>query len=143
MIMCLIFSKTCLQNSKAVLYCNWVIFMKNTLIRDINNYISYLQKTGLWVTVHGKGIGGLLEHNIHENPYCAYVKTDEDKEKTHALFVAFAPADNPQIITLVVIQAPKGVYYGGTIAAPVVRKLYENILPYLEIEKSSKDTERE
>lgn len=75
--MCLIFSKTCLQNSKAVLYCNWVIFMKNTLIRDINNYISYLQKTGLWVTVHGKGIGGLLEHNIHENPYCAYVKTDE------------------------------------------------------------------
>lgn len=58
-------------------------------------------------------------------------------------FIGFAPADNPQIITLVVIQAPKGVYYGGTIAAPVVRKLYENILPYLEIEKSSKDTERE
>ena len=58
-------------------------------------------------------------------------------------FIGFAPADDPQIITLVVIQAPKGVYYGGTIAAPVVRKLYENILPYLEIEKSSKDTERE
>lgn len=57
-------------------------------------------------------------------------------------FIGFAPADNPQIITLVVIQAPKGVYYGGTIAAPVVRKLYENILPYLEIEKSSGDTER-
>ena len=58
-------------------------------------------------------------------------------------FIGFAPADDPQIITLVVIQAPKGVYYGGTIAAPVVRKLYENILPYLEIEKSSGDTERE
>lgn len=58
-------------------------------------------------------------------------------------FIGFAPAENPQIITLVVIQAPKGVYYGGTIAAPVVRKLYENILPYLEIEKSSEDTERE
>jgi len=58
-------------------------------------------------------------------------------------FIGFAPAQNPQIITLVVIQAPKGVYYGGTIAAPVVRKLYENILPYLEIEKSSEDTERE
>nr|MBQ8252947.1 peptidoglycan glycosyltransferase [Lachnospiraceae bacterium] len=58
-------------------------------------------------------------------------------------FIGFAPADDPQIITLVVIQAPKGVYYGGTIAAPVVRKLYENILPYMEIEKSSEDTERE
>ena len=58
-------------------------------------------------------------------------------------FIGFAPADDPQIITLVVIQAPKGVYYGGTIAAPVVRKLYENILPYLEIEKSGGDTERE
>lgn len=58
-------------------------------------------------------------------------------------FIGFAPADDPQIITLVVIQAPKGVYYGGTIAAPVVRKLYENILPYLGIEKSSGDTERE
>ncbi len=57
-------------------------------------------------------------------------------------FIGFAPADDPQIITLVVIQAPKGVYYGGTIAAPVVRKLYENILPYLEVEKSSGDTER-
>ena len=58
-------------------------------------------------------------------------------------FIGFAPANDPQIITLVVIQAPKGVYYGGTIAAPVVRKLYENILPYLEVEKSSGDTERE
>ncbi|MBQ8527958.1 MAG: peptidoglycan glycosyltransferase [Lachnospiraceae bacterium] len=58
-------------------------------------------------------------------------------------FIGFAPAQDPQIITLVVIQAPKGVYYGGTIAAPVVRKLYENILPYMKIEKSSEDTERE
>ena len=58
-------------------------------------------------------------------------------------FVGFAPASDPQIITLVVIQAPKGVYYGGTIAAPVCRKLYENILPYLHIEKGRENTERE
>ena len=58
-------------------------------------------------------------------------------------FVGFAPASDPQIITLVVIQAPKGVYYGGTIAAPVCRKLYENILPYLNIEKGRENTERE
>ena len=58
-------------------------------------------------------------------------------------FVGFAPASDPQIITLVVIQAPNGVYYGGTIAAPVCRKLYENILPYLHIEKGRENTERE
>ncbi len=55
-------------------------------------------------------------------------------------FIGFAPADDPQIITLVVIRVPKGVYYGGTIAAPVVRKLYENILPYLEIEKAKENS---
>lgn len=54
-------------------------------------------------------------------------------------FVGFAPANDPQIITLVVIQAPKGVYYGGTIAAPVVRKLYENILPYMKIEQAKEN----
>ena len=52
--------------------------VKNELINDINNYISYLNDTGLYVTVHGKGIGGLLEHNIHRNPFCTYVKTDSN-----------------------------------------------------------------
>lgn len=49
-----------------------------------------------------------------------------------ASFIGFEPADNPQIIAVAIINNPKGVYYGGQIAAPVVRKLYENILPYLE-----------
>lgn len=52
-------------------------------------------------------------------------------------FVGFAPADNPQVLALVVIHNPQGIYYGGTIAAPVVRTLFENILPYLGIEKAS------
>ena len=50
--------------------------MKEKLIYDINRYISYLNNNGLFVTVHGKGIGGLLEHNIHRNPFCSLVKTD-------------------------------------------------------------------
>lgn len=50
--------------------------MKNKLVNDINNYISYLINKGLWVTVHGKGLSGLLEHNIHNNPFCSLVKTD-------------------------------------------------------------------
>ena len=52
-------------------------------------------------------------------------------------FVGFAPADNPQVLALVVIHNPKGIYYGGTIAAPVVRTVFENILPYLGIEKTT------
>lgn len=51
-------------------------------------------------------------------------------------FIGFAPADNPQIIAMCLIDEPTGVYYGGTIAAPVVKTLYENILPYIGIERS-------
>ena len=52
-------------------------------------------------------------------------------------FVGFAPAENPEVLALVVIHNPQGIYYGGTIAAPVVRTVFENILPYLGIEKKS------
>lgn len=48
-------------------------------------------------------------------------------------FLGFAPAPDPQVIGLVVINNPQGTYYGGTIAAPVLKGIYENILPYLEI----------
>lgn len=47
-------------------------------------------------------------------------------------FIGFSPAENPEVIALVVIHNPKGIYYGSQTAAPVVKKLYENILPYLE-----------
>lgn len=49
-----------------------------------------------------------------------------------ASFLGFAPADDPQILALAIIHNPQGTYYGGQIAAPVVRQLFENILPYLE-----------
>ena len=52
-----------------------------------------------------------------------------------ASFIGFAPADDPQIIGMVIIYNPQGVYYGGTIAAPVLRSIYDNVLPYLGIEK--------
>ena len=50
-------------------------------------------------------------------------------------FLGFAPAEDPQILGLVVIHDPQGIYYGGTIAAPVLRDIYDNVLPYLGIEK--------
>lgn len=57
-------------------------------------------------------------------------------KKYIASFIGFAPADNPQVLALVVIHDPQGVYYGGTIAAPVIKSVFENILPYLGIEKT-------
>ena len=50
-----------------------------------------------------------------------------------ASFIGFAPADDPQVIAIAIINNPQGMYYGGQIAAPVVRQLFENILPYLGI----------
>lgn len=47
-------------------------------------------------------------------------------------FLGFAPADEPQVLVLVVINNPQGIYYGGTIAAPVAKEIFENILPYLD-----------
>ena len=50
-----------------------------------------------------------------------------------ASFIGFAPADDPQVIALAIVNNPQGVYYGGQVAAPVIRRLFENILPYLGI----------
>ena len=52
-----------------------------------------------------------------------------------ASFIGFAPADDPEVIAIAIIHNPKGTYYGGQIAAPVVRQLFENILPYLGIKE--------
>ncbi len=56
-------------------------------------------------------------------------------------FLGFAPANNPQVIGLIMIDEPVGVYYGGTIAAPVMAELFSNILPYLGIEEEYIETE--
>ena len=51
-------------------------------------------------------------------------------------FLGFAPANDPKVLALCIIHDPQGIYYGGTIAAPVVRNIFENILPYLGVDKS-------
>lgn len=48
-------------------------------------------------------------------------------------FIGFAPADDPQVIAIAIVNNPQGVYYGGQVAAPIIRQLFENILPYLDI----------
>lgn len=58
-------------------------------------------------------------------------------------FLGFTPTDNPQVLGVCIIDNPQGVYYGGTIAAPVMRGIFENVLPYLGIEKSEVIAESE
>lgn len=58
-------------------------------------------------------------------------------------FVGFAPADDPQVLALCIVHNPQGIYYGGTVCAPVVRNIFENILPYLGIEKEAAVSEEE
>lgn len=52
-----------------------------------------------------------------------------------ASFIGFAPADDPQVIAIAIVNNPQGVYYGGQVAAPIIRQLFENILPYLGIKE--------
>ena len=52
-------------------------------------------------------------------------------------FLGFAPAGDPQVLGICIIYDPQGVYYGGTIAAPVMKRVFENVLPYLKIEKQN------
>ncbi len=68
-------------------------------------------------------------------------KLPRSANKYIASFLGFAPADDPQVIALITIDEPEGVYYGGTIAAPVIADIFQNILPYLGIEKESAQAE--
>ncbi|HIT06154.1 MAG TPA: hypothetical protein IAB53_05865, partial [Candidatus Scybalocola faecipullorum] len=49
-----------------------------------------------------------------------------------ASFLGFSPTDTPQVIGIIMIDEPVGTYYGGTIAAPVMKEIFENVLPYLQ-----------
>ena len=60
-------------------------------------------------------------------------KLPRSENRYIASFLGFAPSDNPQVMALVLIDEPQGIYYGGTIAAPVIAELFENILPYLDV----------
>lgn len=68
-------------------------------------------------------------------------KLPRSSNKYIASFLGFAPANDPKVIALVLIDEPTGIYYGGAIAAPVVAELFDNILPYMGIEKSYTEEE--
>jgi len=67
-------------------------------------------------------------------------KLPRSLKKYISSFIGFAPANDPQVIALITIDEPQGIYYGGTIAAPVIADIFRNILPYLGVEKSKEET---
>lgn len=68
-------------------------------------------------------------------------KLPRSAKKYIASFLAFAPSENPQVMALVIIDEPQGIYYGGTVAGPVMKEIMENILPYLNIEPKYTEAE--
>ena len=86
------------------------------------------------VVSEGSGKNGAIEGRSIGGKTATSQTLPRSEKRYISSFLGFTPADDPQILGIVVIYDPQGVYYGGTIAAPVLRDIYENILPYLGIE---------
>lgn len=116
---------------------------------NVTEVLKYETKTGAVSTATSETMKGLLEAVVVEGTgHRAYIagysiggktatseKLPRSENRYISSFLGFSPADNPQVMTLILIDEPQGIYYGGTIAAPVVGEIYDNILPYLGIYK--------
>ena len=116
---------------------------------NVTEVLKYETKTGAVSTATSETMKGLLEAVVAEGTgHRAYIagysiggktatseKLPRSENRYISSFLGFSPADNPQVMTLILIDDPQGIYYGGTIAAPVVGEIYDNILPYLGIYK--------
>ena len=87
------------------------------------------------VVAEGSGKNARIEGYRIGGKTATSEKLPRSRKKYISSFLGFAPADDPQVIALITIDEPEGIYYGGTIAAPVIRDLFEVILPYLGVEK--------
>ncbi len=85
------------------------------------------------VVSEGSGINGKVEGFRVGGKTATSQTLPRGSGKYISSFVGFAPADDPQVIAIAIVNNPQGVYYGGQVAAPIVRQLFENILPYLGI----------
>ena len=116
---------------------------------NVTEVLKYETKTGAVSTATSETMKELLEAVVAEGTgHRAYIagysiggktatseKLPRSENRYISSFLGFSPADNPQVMTLILIDEPQGIYYGGTIAAPVVGEIYDNILPYLGIYK--------
>ena len=92
------------------------------------------------VVSEGSGKKAKLEGYTIGGKTATSEKLPRSLKKYISSFIGFAPADNPQVMALITIDEPEGIYYGGTIAAPVIGDLFKNILPYLGIQATEEET---
>lgn len=101
---------------------------KNVISKDVSEKMKYIlekvvaEGTGNKAQVEGYRIGGKTATSQ---------KLPRSARKYIASFMAFAPANDPQVIAMMIVDEPQGVYYGGTVVGPLMKQLYENILPYV------------
>ena len=88
------------------------------------------------VVAEGSGKNAAVEGYRIGGKTATSEKLPRSLKKYISSFIGFAPADNPQVIALITIDEPEGIYYGGTIAAPVIGDLFRNILPILGIQET-------
>lgn len=86
------------------------------------------------VVAEGSGRNAKIEGYRIGGKTATSEKLPRSSNKYISSFVGVAPIDNPQVVALILIDEPQGIYYGGTIAAPVIKEIFENILPYMGIE---------
>lgn len=120
-------------------------------IRDSNNNVkkvfSYETKEGIisketsdtmryicgMVVSDGGGNKGAVEGYAVGGKTATSEKLPRGNGKYIASFIGFAPVEEPEVIAICIVDEPQGIYYGGSVSAPVIKELYENILPYLQV----------
>ena len=100
--------------------------------KETSDTMSYIM--GMVVS-EGGGTKGAVEGYSVGGKTATSEKLPRGNGKYISSFIGFSPIEDPQVIAICIIDEPTGIYYGGTIAAPVIKELYDNILPYLNIKK--------
>lgn len=103
---------------------------ENMIAKDTSETMKQLLES---VVAEGSGHNAFLEGFRIGGKTATSEKLPRSSNKYISSFIGFAPADHPKIIALVLIDEPTGIYYGGTIAAPAVKELFDNVLPYIGI----------
>lgn len=106
---------------------------KEILSQETSSRMRYILEQ---VVAEGSGKKAAIEGYRIGGKTATSEKLPRSQKKYISSFIGFAPADNPQVIALITIDEPEGIYYGGTIAAPVISELFRNILPVLGIEET-------
>lgn len=107
--------------------------VENVISKETSETMKYILEK---VVSEGGGKKGQVEGYAVSGKTATSEKLPRGSGKYIGSFIGFAPSDNPQVIAICIVDEPVGVYYGGTIAAPVVADIFSNILPYLGIGKT-------